>query len=178
MSIAYYRTPEREQVLDFTIPYKWIGDHVVVNVEDASIKTIDDLKTKTVGVNRGSTQEIAAKRMQEAGYIKEIRAYELIDGMYQDLQVKRIDALLNQTIYHQWLQKENPSLKARLAFEVDPKYFGRSGLNPSQFPLPKGASKLKAAVDKLIVEMRENGEMQRIFAAYGITDPSIWTPPK
>ena len=178
ISIAYYRTPEREQVIDFTTPYKWIGDHVIVNVDDNSIKNIEDLKTKTVGVVRGSTQEIAAKAMQEAGFIKDIRSFEQMDLVYQDLKVKRVDAILNQTIYHQWLQNQNPDLKAKLAFEVNPKYFGRSGLNPSQFPVPKGANKLRETVDKILIEMRENGEMERIFTAYGITDPVVWTPPK
>jgi ABC-type amino acid transport substrate-binding protein len=177
ISIAYYRTPEREEVLDFTDPYKWVGDHVVVHDEEDTIKSVEDLKTKTVGVNRGSTQEVAARNMQEAGLVQEVRTYDQVDAAYRDLQVRRIDAIITQTIYHQWTIQQNPDLHSRLAFPVDPKYFGKTGPNPSQFPLPKGAPKLKAAVNEIIAEMRENGELERIFRSYGITDPSVWTPP-
>ena len=34
------------------------------------------------------------------------------------------------------------------------------------------------AVNKVIVAMRENGEMARIFGKYGVTEPSVWTPPR
>ncbi|MDD6238501.1 MAG: transporter substrate-binding domain-containing protein, partial [Oscillospiraceae bacterium] len=47
-------TDERKQSWDFTTPY--YTDHVSVLVKDASnIKTLEDLKDKTVGVSSGST---------------------------------------------------------------------------------------------------------------------------
>lgn len=47
-------TDERKQSWDFTTPY--FTDHVTVLVKDSSnIKTLEDLKDKTVGVSSGST---------------------------------------------------------------------------------------------------------------------------
>lgn len=177
MGTALYRTPERDQLLDFTIPYKWVSDHVVVHADDRGINTIYAFKGKVLGTLRGSAEEIAARKIYEAGFAKEVRVYDSIDSMYRDLNAKRVDGIIAQTVYHQYLQRQNPDLKGRLAFEVEPKYFGRTVRSPSHFPVSKGATKLEEAVGNIIVEMRRNGELARIFGRYGITDPSVWTPP-
>jgi ABC-type amino acid transport substrate-binding protein len=177
MGLAMYRTPERDKVVDFTAPYKWVGDHIIVHQDDTTINSVETLKGKTLGVVRGAIHEVAARKLQEDGYVKDIRVFESLDAMYRDLSVKRIDAIMYQTIYHQWVVTQNPSYRARLAFEVDPKYFGRTTRSPSQFPIYKGATRLTDAVNGVIAEMRANGEMARIFMKYGITEPSVWTPP-
>lgn len=178
MGLAMYRTPEREKVIDFTAPYKWVGDHIIVHVDDKEITSMDSLKGKVLGVVRGTIHEIAGRKVQEDGYVKELRVFDSLDAMYRDLSVKRVHAIMYHTIYHQWIITQNPEYRSRLAFEVDPKYFGRTTRSPSQFPIYKGATRLAEAVNGVIVEMRENGEMGRIFAKYGITEPSVWTPPQ
>jgi len=178
MGLAMYRTPEREKVIDFTAPYKWVGDHVIVHVDDKELTSLPALKGKSLGVVRGAIHEVAARKIQEDGYAKDVRVFESLDAMYRDLSVKRIDAIVYQSLYHQWIITQKPEYKSRLGFEVDPKYFGRTTRSPSQFPVAKGAARLIEAVNGVITEMRENGEMGRIFAKYGITEPSVWTPPQ
>jgi cystine transport system substrate-binding protein len=178
MGVALYRTPEREKVVDFTIPYKWVGDHVIVHAEDKQTTSLETLKGKVIGAPRGTAEELAARKIQEAGFAKEVRVHDSVDAMFRDLNAKRVDAIVYQTIYFQWVLTQNPDLKGRLAFEVEPKFFGRTERSPSQFPVHKGASRLIEAVNKIIVEMREGGETARIFGRYGITEPSVWTPPR
>ena len=62
-------TDERKQSWDFTTPY--FTDHVTVLVKDSSnIKTLEDLKDKTVGVSSGSTSaKSLVKAMIENGVI-------------------------------------------------------------------------------------------------------------
>lgn len=62
-------TDERKQSWDFTTPY--YTDHVTVLVKDSSnIKTLEDLKDKTVGVSSGSTSaKSLVKAMIENGVI-------------------------------------------------------------------------------------------------------------
>ena len=62
-------TDERKQSWDFTTPY--YTDHVTVLVKDSSnIKTLEDLKDKTVGVSSGSTSaKSLIKAMIENGVI-------------------------------------------------------------------------------------------------------------
>ncbi len=62
-------TDERKQSWDFTTPY--YTDHVTVLVKDsANLKTLEDLKDKTVGVSSGSTSaKSLVKAMIENGVI-------------------------------------------------------------------------------------------------------------
>lgn len=178
MGMGLYKTTERAQVVDFTIPYKWVYDGIVVNSENTSVKSVEDLKGKTIGALRGSAEDLASHQLQDAGFAGDVRLYDAMDLMYRDLITNRIDALMNQGVYHQWVVHENPSLHARLAFTVPPKYFGQTGPSPSYLTLVKGAPKLADAVNKIILEMRTNGTFARIFGNYGITDPRVWTPPQ
>jgi ABC-type amino acid transport substrate-binding protein len=178
MGVALYRTPEREKVVDFTIPYKWVGDHIIVHADDKQTTSLEKLKGKVIGAPRGTAEELAARKIQEAGYAREVRVHDSVDAMFRDLNAKRVDAIVYQTIYFQWVLTQNPDLKGRLAFEVDPQFFGRTERSPSQFPVYKGATRLIEAVNKIILTMRENGELARIFGSYGITEPSVWTPPR
>jgi polar amino acid transport system substrate-binding protein len=178
MGMGLYNTPERAQVIDFTIPYKWVFDGIVVNSANSGVKTVENLKGKTIGALRGSAEDQASHRLQDAGFAGDVRLYDAMDLMYRDLVANRIDALMNQAVYHQWVVHENPGLNARLAFIVPPKYFGQTGPSPSHLPLVKGAPRLADAVNKIILDMRTNGTFARIFAGYGITDPRVWTPPQ
>ncbi len=98
--------------------------------------------------------------------------------MARDLTAKRVDGDVSQTICSRWVQARNPTLKGRLAFKVDPKFFARTERTPWQFPVTMGASRLIEAANTQILEMRGSGELARIFGAYGITEPSVWTPPR
>ena len=178
IGVVVYKTPEREKVVDFTVPYKWVGDHVIVHAEGKQITGLEQLKGKVVGAPRGTAEELAARKIHEAGYAREVRVHDSVDAMFRDLTAKRVDAVIYRTIYYKWVQSQNPDLKGRLAFEVDPKFFGRTERSPSQFPLYKGAARLAEAVNKVLVDMRENGEMARIFGKYGVVEPSVWMPPR
>jgi ABC-type amino acid transport substrate-binding protein len=155
MGVALYRTPEREKVVDFTMPYKWVGDHVIVHADDRETTSLETLKGKVIGAPRGTAEELAARKIQESGYARDVRVHDTVDAMFRDLNAKRVDAIVYQTIYFQWVLTQNPDLKGRLAFEVDPKFFGRTERSPSQFPVRKGAARLTEAVIKIIVDMRE-----------------------
>src|SRR5262245_15233526 len=64
MGVAMFRTPEREQVADFTAPYKWVSAHVFVPEANTQTTSLDGLKDKVVGVPRGSADESAALKMK------------------------------------------------------------------------------------------------------------------
>lgn len=50
-------TDEREQVVDFTLPYYHSGLRIMVSVGNIGVKTIDDLKGLTVATKEGSTSQ-------------------------------------------------------------------------------------------------------------------------
>jgi ABC-type amino acid transport substrate-binding protein len=177
MGTALFRTPEREKLIDFTIPYKWINDSIIVSNDNQTIKSMADLKGKTIGVVRGTSQEIAGNKMREGGLVGDLRTYDTVNALYGDLKARRVEAIAYGTIYHLWVESQDPALRSRIALQIPPEYFGRSGAVPSQFPLRKGATKLANEVNAIITDMRGSGVMAQMFAKYGITDPTVWTPP-
>lgn len=177
MGTALFRTPEREKLIDFTIPYKWINDSIIVSNDNQTIKSMADLKGKTIGVVRGTSQEIAGNKMREGGLVGDLRTYDTVNALYGDLKARRVEAIAYGTIYHLWVESQDPALRSRIALQIPPEYFGRSGAVPSQFPLRKGATKLANEVNAIINDMRGSGVMAQMFAKYGITDPTVWTPP-
>lgn len=59
-------TPERQKVVDFTIPYAAIQS-VIAAPEDENIKTIEDLAGKTVVTARGTTNDANVTKLAPSG---------------------------------------------------------------------------------------------------------------
>ncbi|MEW9096914.1 MAG: ABC transporter substrate-binding protein [Clostridiaceae bacterium] len=84
-------TEERKKEIDFSEPYILGGQKIVVKKENTSIKDAEDLKGKTVGVQLGTTGEMAAQKIDG---IKDIKKYDGITEAFNDLSVGRVDAVI------------------------------------------------------------------------------------
>ena len=85
-------TPEREKVVDFVGPYYRMRRGIFVT-KDSKIKTLDDLKTATLGVTLGETHEQWAR---EQGY--KVRTYKGLPELMLELENGRVDAIVNDDI--------------------------------------------------------------------------------
>lgn len=83
-------TDERKKEIDFAGPYLKSAQVVIV-AANSDIKTAADLKGKTVGVQLGSTGEVAAKKLEG---LKEVKSYDLVPDELLDLANGRIDAVI------------------------------------------------------------------------------------
>ena len=84
-------TDERKKEIDFSEPYIVGGQKIVIKKENTSIKDTPDLKGKLVGVQLGTTGEMAAQKIEG---IKEIKKYDGVTEAFNDLSVGRIDAVI------------------------------------------------------------------------------------
>ncbi|WP_440996516.1 transporter substrate-binding domain-containing protein [Arhodomonas sp. SL1] len=84
-------TEEREQVVDFTDPYYDSGLRLLVNADDDSIQTVEDLDGKSVGTKTGSTSHDYL-RNQLSGDVT-IEPYPGSSDMYQALLGGAVDAV-------------------------------------------------------------------------------------
>ena len=85
-------TPDREKVVDFVGPYYRMRRGIFVT-KDSKIKTLDDLKTATLGVTLGETHEQWAR---EQGY--KVRTYKGLPELMLELENGRVDAIVNDDI--------------------------------------------------------------------------------
>lgn len=86
-------TPEREKVVDFVGPYYHAGRAVFVG-EGSTVKTLDDLKGKTIGVTLGETHEKWAR--EKGGWT--IRTYKGLPELMLELKGGRVDAIVVDNI--------------------------------------------------------------------------------
>ncbi|PEJ52136.1 MULTISPECIES: transporter substrate-binding domain-containing protein [unclassified Bacillus (in: firmicutes)] len=147
------KTPERAKNADFTAPYFTDQNEVVIN-KDSNIKSVSDLKGKTVGVQAGSIQETKAIEVaKKVGFKVENR--NRIPEMVEELKAGRFDAvIIEQSVASGYLNKltEMQGLMMQDFFE-------QSG---SAVALPKG-SKLTPKFDKALTELKKDGTVDKLI---------------
>lgn len=147
-------TSEREKVVDFSFPYYFASKGVVVVLKNSTISKLEDLYGKKVGVQLGTIQEDYANQYLSGK--AEIKTYDKVyPDMVMVLQRGDVDAIIIGEKIANALVIKNPGLKT--AFIVGKPTAGAA------VAMPKGASDLKIAVDKVIEDLINSGEMDQIF---------------
>lgn len=150
-------TEERKQNFIFSDSYMFANQNIIVKSDNDGIKTIEDLKGKKVGIGTGN---IAAELVKEKDLNNEI---ELVDynssaeeGMYNDLEFGRIDAILAQDVAATSNIKE---LKLDLKI-IDPSLIS----DPVSFAFNKdeNGEKWKTIVDDFLTEVHDDGTIAEI----------------
>lgn len=84
-------TDERAEKIDFSPPYIYGAQIIVVKQQTKDINTLADLKGKVVGTQLGSTGEVAARKF---GGFKDLKLYATYPEAFTDLAIGRIQALV------------------------------------------------------------------------------------
>lgn len=145
-------TPEREKVVDFVGPYYHAGRAVFV-AEGSPVKTLDELKGKTLGVTLGETHEKWAR--QQGGW--EIRTYKGLPELLLELKAGRVDAIVVDNIPVMVAVKETGEKVRRLD---TPDIEG--GSVAIGIAIRKNNPELKAAMQKALDEMMADGAYEKI----------------
>ena len=146
-------TPERAKNADFTDSY-FVDQNEVVVKKDSNIKSIDDLKGKTIGVQAGSIQEAKAIEVsKKVGFKVENR--NRIPEMVEELKAGRFDAvIIESTVASGYLKK----LQEIEGLSIED-FFEESG---SAVAFPKD-SKLTPKFDKALAELKEDGTIDKLI---------------
>lgn len=150
----FTKTAEREKVIDFANPYMKVSVGVV-SLKSDPITSVDELKDKSVIVNKGTTAEQYFTKEQPDVTLEK---YESKTQQFQALTDGRADALADDNSYlYAWV-KENPN------YEVGIKELGEvSTINPG---IKKGN---KSLLDWTNKELEKLGEEKFFEADYNAT---------
>ena len=147
-------TPQREQTVDFSIPYYFSKGNALITLKGKEIRSIDELKGKKVGVQLGTIQEEWAQEN-----LKDIVTIVSYDKVYPDMVMvlKRgdVDAIIVGDIMGSVLVKRDPELAIAI-------YVGGEQIGAA-VAMPQGAEDLKFVVNKVIDELMTSGEIKKIF---------------
>jgi polar amino acid transport system substrate-binding protein len=145
-------TEEREKSVDFSEPY-YITKNLIVTEKDSGIEAIEDLKGKTVGVQVGTIQEEKANEIQKTIDIK-IENRNRIPEIIQEMKSNRFDAAVIEDVVAKSYFAKDENLTGFEVPDADKK--GSAVAFPND-------SELKAEFDRVLNEMRENGELDQLI---------------
>jgi polar amino acid transport system substrate-binding protein len=149
-------TEKRKKNVDFSDIY-FTAHHLIVSKKDSGIKSVADLKGKTVGVQLGSIQEGKAQEINKEVPIK-IENRNRIPDLIQEIKSGRFDAaIIEDTVAKGYLAKEKDF--AGFILSDDPKEAG------SAIAFPKN-SELTAKFNKELKKMKDNGELQKLVVKW------------
>lgn len=145
---AIARTPEREKEVDFSIPYHRSLTVVVVPFA-TSIRTIDDLHDKIIGIEKGTTYENdIKKKFKDIKLLARTKFSELLEALHEG----RCQAIVTGYSEAYELQNNNPDLKI-IPIEGTSITFS--------IALPKG-SPLRSAINDKLQSMIRNGDIRKL----------------
>jgi polar amino acid transport system substrate-binding protein len=151
-------TDERKQTMDFTDPYFEVKQGVVT-AKDAGIKSVEDLKGKTIASQMGTTGYFVCKKIEGAT----AKSYDEIGLAVEDLYNGRLDAVIadDSVASNYALQHEQYSQKLTLAFLIapeKPEYLG--------FAVNKGNKEIADLINKGLAAIKASGEYDTIYAKW------------
>lgn len=149
----FTKTKEREQQVDFAAPYMKVALGVVA-LKDSNLSSIDDLKDKTLILNKGTTAD--AYFTKNYPDIKKLK-YDQNTETFAALTDKRGDALSHDnTLLFAWV-KENPN------YEVVIKELGNQDIIAPA--VKKGNDDLKNYLNDLIAKLEKEQFFHKAYDA-------------
>ena len=155
-------TEEREKAYDFSEPYAYNRMAVIVRGDYDEIQTMEDLAGKHTANTISSTYAETAEQ-----YGAEVTGVDDLNQTFELLLSGRIDATLNSEVTFYDYMKADPDANIKIAVLAD---------NASEVGIPfrKGeeTASLREAVNEILDEMRESGELSELSVKYFGTDIS------
>lgn len=153
-------TDKRKQQVDFTDPYVVTGGVIIVRDGEPGYATLAELKGKRVGAGSGTTFEEVATR---AG--AEVTTYKSVNQYVQDLEVKRLDAIINDRITMGYLIKaRNLPMKISSTGLVSRDVIGMA--------VKKNNADFVAAVNTALGGMKSDGSYNAIYRKWFGIEPA------
>jgi polar amino acid transport system substrate-binding protein len=150
-------TPQREELILFSVPYYIYTEQLVVRKEEQGIRGVTDLRGRKAGTLSGT---VAQDILTKAEGI-DVRVYAGQVEPYADLAIGRIDAVLLDLPIAAYYGKSNPKLK----YAGEPVGEGFYGI-----AIRKADTDLKNQIDRILLKLHDSGELRKIYEKWGLWD--------
>lgn len=149
------KTPEREQVVDFTHAYSPFFQALFAP-QSLQVKDWADLAGKSVSVTRGAMADTELSKVAPAG--AQIRRFEDHIGTVSAYLSGQVQAIATSAGEGGTLMQQNPKLATefKLVLKVSPNFIG----------VAKGETALRERLNAIILEARDSGELDRLSSKW------------
>jgi glutamine transport system substrate-binding protein len=144
-------TPERQKAVDFSDPYYVSGLTILVNQNNNSVKSINDLKDKKIAVQIGTTGADKAAKVPGAKVV----SFNTNSEVFMELKNNGVDAvIIDKPVAAYYLTKEKNSGAKMVGEAMDAESYGMA--------LKKG-NKRTAKLNKALDALHKSGEYDQIY---------------
>ncbi len=149
---------ERKEFYGFTEPY-FEATQLIMVPSDSTVASLKDLEGQNIGVQSGTTGEIAVKKIFGDNYTG-IKGYEDLPTAMADLLTGRTVAVVGDNAVLAELLKKSPDQKLKLVSDdtFDKEYYG--------FIVKKGNTELLEKLNQGLKTIKENGTYDEIYGKY------------
>lgn len=146
-------TPERRREVDFSQPYFESGQALLVR-SGSGIAGTDDLRGKSIGVLRGSTNQREAEQVSDVGAIV---AFEEKPPMFEALLRGDVDAVICDTPFALYESNRSADLAVAEVLSSGDEY---------GIAVRKGDDELRSAIDGALKSITADGTYRRLYEEY------------
>lgn len=145
---------ERAEKMDFSIDYVDSTEVVVVNKENPTVASIDDLDDKIIGVQQGNIADFWVEENIDA---KEIKRYTKFAQAAEDLKNGKIDCIVMDQYPAEDMVTTNPELTILDGILFEDKY---------AIAVKKGNKELLDAINTVIEQLKAEGKIEEFIAKH------------
>jgi ABC-type amino acid transport substrate-binding protein len=164
--------------IDYSNPYFLLYDYVMVK-GDSPIKTLADLKGKTLAAPLGTLDALNGQLMVDAGKAGKLMAFNTFNEPFLALNNKQVDAVILDQATYLGMKDEIKDLRTvgePIFYNPKPEWAAAEKaaaykLGGTAVGMRKECTDLKAAVNKALADMDADGTRKTILTKYGVWSP-------
>ena len=153
-------TEERKQTIDFSTTIYQVTQSILTKKENSGLSTVESLFGKTVGVQMGTTGHIAMEEYPEIT----IKAYEDIALAIEDMINGNCDAVVCDSVIASDYVLANESYKDLLTVTGT----ASDTIEDIAIAVEKGNTELLDIINSSIETMRQNGQLDELYAKWNL----------
>ena len=154
-------TEERKESFDFTEPYTYVHDVLIVESGNEDIKTFEDLK----GRNTSNTISSTFAQIAES-YGAKVTPIDTFEQSVEMVASGRAEATINSELVFADYMKNNPDAPLKVVASTEE-------VAVTAIPVSKGQQNLVDALNKAIDELREDGTLGELSVKYFDVDVTV-----
>ncbi len=156
---------DRKLSVDFSMPYSTTEQYIIVAENNDTIKTLEDLSGKKIGVQEGTTSDSAINKLISDKVVTDTVVTGYKSPAIAAASVpNKIDAVVTDKLTAELIVKNNSGLKTFKL--VDKSGNPIAEIEEYGIAVAKGNSELLAVINEVIQELKNNGSIEKWVEDY------------
>ena len=156
--------PDRAEQVDFSIPYSSTEQYIIVPASNDTIKTLEDLKGKNVGIQNGTTSDMLISDLISGGTLAGAEVIPYTSPAVAAASMNKQDAVVTDKLTAQLIVANDSTLKAFPLVKAD----GTPAAEVEEYGIAvqKGNKELLDAINAVLEKLIADGTIDQWVEEY------------